>query len=265
MIIKRIVRKAKKLLASFKEHIKDRRRKTRENRFVKNGCVMHGINGKTSVFLPNFKVDYIQNTIFNTKNYFEKENLDFVCKSWRDGVIATAIKERSVLDIGCNIGNHTLYYANECGAKSIYCFEPIAKTYDVLSKNVGLNKLETKTHLYQVGVGASSTKARIGHYDEKNIGGTTIEVANDGDIPIVSIDELNIQDIGLVKIDVEGFELNVLKGMTKTLEREHPFITIEIRDANFEEAYKILSNYGYQYVEIEEHRDYRDYNDYLFF
>ena len=237
----------------------------RDVAFTANRYILHGVNGKSSLYLPYFRSDYIQQTIYKTVNYFEKDNLDFVCKKWNNGIISERIKNTCILDIGCNIGNHTLYYLNEGNAKFVHCFEPIEDTYRILCKNICLNKLENKTKIYNVGVGASSSMACISHYDKKNIGGTSIKIADDGDIPVISIDSLKIANIGLIKIDVEGFELNVLKGMTQTLKQEHPFVTIEIRDSNFEEAKGIFSNFGYQYVEIEEHLDCRDYNDYLFF
>ncbi len=233
--------------------------------FKKTGCVLNTNNGHAKFYLPNYSIDYIQNTIYKTKDYFEKDNLEYVCKKWRGGIISTVINNHGVLDIGSNIGNHTIYYANECNANLIYCFEPIAKTFNVLSKNIKLNNLESITKLYQVGVGAFSTNANIDFYDEKNIGGTKLIINAYGDIPVVSIDELKISNIGLVKVDVEGLEVEVLKGMLTTLEENHPYITIEIRDKNFEEAFQILSKLGYSYIEIEKHRDYRDYNDYLFY
>lgn len=264
-MLKKVKRKVKKNLQSINNGAHEVCQLFRDIAFTANRYILHGVNGKSSFYLPYFRSDYIQQTIFKTVNYFEKDNLDFVCKEWNNGIISERIKSTCTLDIGCNIGNHTLYYLNECNAQFVHCFEPIADTHRILCKNIRLNKLENKTKNYNVGVGTSSSMACISHYDKKNIGGTSIKIAEDGNIPVVSIDDLKITNVGLIKIDVEGFELNVLKGMVQTLKRDLPYITIEIRDSNFSEVLSLLESIGYQYVEIEEHRDYRDYNDYLFY
>ena len=88
----------------------------------------------------------------------------------------------------------------------------------------------------------------------------------DGTIPVKAIDELFIENpIGVVKIDVEGFELNVINGMQKTIATFNPYIVVEIRHVLFEEINGILNGLGYNYIEIEPHIEWRDYNNYLFY
>lgn len=215
-------------------------------------------------YLPYYKTDYIQGTILQSKNYYERKNLDFICKEWKGGVIGQVIKESYVLDIGANIGNHTLYYLNECNALGVYCFEPIQDTFNMLKKNIEINNLNNYTYLYNVGVGMGSGNAKIGQYDINNIGGSTIELTNDGDIKVVSIDELEITaKIGLVKMDVEGFEISALNGMLNTIKKNMPYISIEIRDYNKEEACSLLKGLGYKYIELDKEDVYSDYLFYV--
>lgn len=215
-------------------------------------------------FLPYYKNDYIQHTILKTKNYYERENLDFICKEWKEGIIGNIIQQSYVLDIGANIGNHSLYYLNECNAKGVYCFEPVKDTFRILEKNIVINKLSDRTTLNNVGVGVKTGQAKIGQYDINNIGSTTIELSKEGDIKVISIDELDIKGkIGLVKMDVEGFEISALQGMENTLRKNLPFISIEIRDYNKEEALSILTKFGYKYIELDKQDVYSDYLFYV--
>jgi methyltransferase, FkbM family len=215
---------------------------------------------KTKFYLPNVKTDSIQQYIFKNNNYFEHNNLDYICHQWNNGGIGKAIENNVVLDVGANIGNHTLYYLNECNAKKVYCFEPVVDTYNVLHENIMLNNLSDRVCLYNVGIGNKSGKAIISSYNVYNIGGTTIEMSDDGDISVVAIDDLDIpESVSMVKIDVEGFELFALNGMLKTLEKYKPYLSIEIRNWHKDEVISLLSDLGYSYVMLDQDVEYADY------
>ena len=202
-------------------------------------------------YLPLYRTDYIQQRILTEKRYYEQDNLDYVSKKWNDGVVAKQIKNGCILDIGTNIGNHTLYFFFECEIKKAFCFEPINSTFEILKKNIEINNLKEKTVLNNVAVGAESGLSTIAFYDEKNIGSTQIALEENGKIPVVSIDTMQIDDpIKLIKVDVEGFEVNVLKGCIKTIEKYRPYILIEIQSENFETIQSLLSTYGYKYEKL---------------
>lgn len=248
-----------KIIPTFKQFLFDLKMK-------KNGFIFLLPKSKTKFFLPSYKQDFIQNSITKTKNYFEYDNLDYITNKWKQGTIGKSIFNSVVLDIGTNIGNHTLFYLLENKASKVYCFEPAQTTFSILEKNIKINNIEKKVSLSNVGVGQKKGHAIISNYNPHNIGGTTIESDENGEISIIAIDEITFPSkIALVKIDVEGFELNVIKGMIKTLKDHKPYITIEIRDKNFHEIHSMLKSIGYTYIELEEHKSFRDYNDYLFF
>lgn len=218
---------------------------------LRNDYVFQPKNLKSIFYLPYIRTDMIQKTIFRYKNYFENRSLSFLCKVWKDGIIGNAIKNKAVLDIGANIGNHTLYFLNECQAKFVYCFEPATDTFKILQRNVEINHLEEVTSLINAGVGSSSGKGCIRSSREGNTGFTVIEPSLDGDVRIVAIDDMNIcESIGLVKIDVEGFEVEVLEGMLKTIEQNMPFMMIEVDNTNQNSVFSILERYGYKHISL---------------
>lgn len=224
------------------------------DRLLKRSNYIYAPQGlKTKFYIPLIKTDLIQRGIYATKTYYELFSLNFVTKEFRRGVISDAIKNGSVLDIGANIGNHTLYFLKECDAKFVYCFEPARETFEILKKNIYINDLGNRTYLINAGVGACSGKGLLKSV-EGNTGFTKLEPSENGEIQILAIDDMEFPSkVGLVKIDVEGFEVEVLKGMTSTLKRDKPFIMIEIDKDNYIKVCSILENIGYQHIAIHQH------------
>ena len=202
-------------------------------------------------YLPMYETDYIQQRILTEKKYYEKDNLDYICKNWENGKVGNDIKNGCILDIGTNIGNHTLYFFNEAKISKAICFEPINSTFDILCKNIKLNHLEEKVDLRNMAVGEHNGLSSVKFYDKENIGSTQIAINKNGDIPIISIDSLHIEDnIKLVKIDVEGFETNVIRGAINTIRKNKPYIMIEIQDENFDFIKSELKKLGYDYMNL---------------
>lgn len=220
---------------------------------LNNYCVsFKSINSK--FFLPLYQSDLIQKEILINENYYEIKLLDEYCKKKWNGSVAQKVRGKCVLDIGSNIGNHGLYLLNECGAGKIYAYEPIKCTYDILKKNFEINGLQDKSVLLNVGVGEKSGSfAKILAFYEGNLGGTSIEMNDNGDIPVISIDEQNIEEeIAFIKIDTEGFEKNVIAGARDTIKRNRPFIMIEIStESNMNYIDSFLVELGYEYEQYD--------------
>jgi len=208
---------------------------------------------KSKFFLPYYKEDLIQYSILMNKNYFEYDQLWKLAFEWKDGLLGKSIKDKVMLDIGANIGNHTLFFLNECGVKFSYCFEPIKKVFDILAKNVCINGLNDRTNLYNLAVGETEGNARVASFHSDNLGGTCLKKQDDGQIKVIPIDSLDIKDdVAFVKIDVEGFELNVILGMREFLKKNHPIFFIEVRGCFFERINDILMSMGYRCDLVEE-------------
>src|ERR1043166_7372284 len=98
---------------------------------------------------------------------------------------------------------------------------------------------------------------------EGNTGMTRVIEDPEGDVPIVAIDDLALLGVSVIKIDTEGFELEVLKGARQTIERERPLLYIEAGDSERHEAVRAFMDelgfvefgcfaktptYGYRYA-----------------
>ena len=217
---------------------------------------------KVCFYLPYYKEDLIQLAIITTRNYYEIDYLNYVCKVWKNGCIGEAIKGNTILDIGSNIGNHSLFFLLECSACMAYIFEPIKDTFEIMKKNIEINNLEKNAVLYNMGVGECETTAEIKGYSKKNTGGASLEINSTGNIKMCAIDNLNIHEkVGLIKIDTEGFEIGVVKGMVNLIRENHPYIMIEIQPNNFDEINNILMDIGYTYEIYDEYNHLYFYNE----
>ena len=124
------------------------------------------------------------------------------------------------IDIGANVGVYSVLLSGEKKANSI-AFEPIPDTFRILESNVKLNNLENFVNLYNCGLGNEKKKVKfVSDLDvskhvssDQNIIGENIIT-----VDILTLNDLNISNPTLIKIDVEGFELEVLKGANKILE-----------------------------------------------
>jgi FkbM family methyltransferase len=115
-------------------------------------------------------------------------------------------------DIGANAGSYTLLAAGVCGATAV-AIEPAKNTADILSKNIQLNNLQQKVSLVNAVAGAT-----IGTVTFTENQDTTNHVFAADELQTGTIDSLLAQGTpSLIKIDVEGYETEVLNGMYQTL------------------------------------------------
>lgn len=224
---------------------------------VEKTLVYHPEKTNSTFYLPLLPTDYIQYKILLTDDYYERATLEKVFTSYKAGIIREMLlQEGVVLDIGANIGNHTLYFCNECNAKKVYCFEPEEQTFSILKKNIGFNHLEHRTVLYQMGLGEEEGKA-LSHYNIYNIGGNHLELNDSGEVLIKRLDDLNITEkVVFIKIDVEEMEDKVIKGGMNLIKRNKPYIMIESFENKIVEINRLLCEIGYTFENLDSSGNY---------
>ena len=202
------------------------------------------IKNNIKMFLP-CRHDYLQTEIMVTKDFFESRELKKIHKYISPGM--------AFLDIGTNIGNHSLYFASVLKAKKVYAFEPVKLTHSILKKNISLNELEDVVTIFECGLGSANTRAEI-IYDglqDNNLGGTALSQCNDGEMVIRQLDFFKFPEkIDFVKMDVERMEAQVLAGAKETILKDKPVLWIEIFEDKYKQVYEILADLGYTQTEI---------------
>jgi FkbM family methyltransferase len=166
------------------------------------------------------------------------------------------IKDKSFIDIGANIGIYSLSLYKT--AKEVYAVEPERNNFERLNKiikqNAIMNITSLKLALY------STDNHRVNLYtSSKDAGWHSLSINYENksqQVNTITLDTLiskqKIKNIGLIKIDVEGAEYEVLKGANKTLTRIHPPVIIEFNrprallgNHSIEQLYKEFKKYNY--------------------
>lgn len=151
------------------------------------------------------------------------------------------------VDVGAHVGNHTVYFAHVLGVRTL-SFEPNPVTFRQLEANVSGNGLAQRCTLRNAAVGAATSKARAEPASAENSGMATVELDPEGAVDVVALDDVleNEARIDLIKIDVEGWELDVLRGGARILERHQPLLYVEIMEDKFDAVRSHLGAAGYE-------------------
>lgn len=139
----------------------------------------------------------------------------------------------TVIDVGANIGTHTLSFSRAVGPSGrVIAFEPHPVLFQLLRHNLEQNRA-ANVRVENAAVGSSRGTVRIPTIDlqsHANFGSFTVEVLEsspDPGVPMVAVDEVDVGRPRLLKVDVEGWEPEVLRGAARTIREARPFILFE--------------------------------------
>jgi FkbM family methyltransferase len=141
---------------------------------------------------------------------------------------------RTALDVGANKGVWTAALIKL--TDQVHAFEPNPKIFDELHR-----ALSGRAHLHRVALSDKTGKAEfrvpLGRKGYSNQGGSLSTVKVGGnfgavDVETKRLDDLDLKDVGFIKIDVEGFEEAVIDGGQVTLMRDRPNLVVEIEEAH---------------------------------
>ena len=131
-------------------------------------------------------------------------------------------KDDLFVDIGANIGSYTVLAGGHVGAK-VVSIEPVPKTFEYLKTNIAINHINDNVMVYNFALGNEKGQiAFTSTLDTMNHVATEPE-ENTIQVPVETLDAIleKEKEPLLLKIDVEGFETNVLKGASQTLQKNN--------------------------------------------
>lgn len=168
----------------------------------------------------------------------------------RDFAVSLCDQKRTCIDIGANVGLWAcdLVHAFE----TVLAFEPVEE----FRKCFDLNVQSKNYQMFPVALGRKESFINM-NIVEGNTGHSHIDPNSlgQGTIPLKTLDSFNFEHIDMIKIDVEGFEEEILAGALNTIERNKPVLVIEQQKHEYKNdrdetpAIKILEGWGYRVVE----------------
>ena len=168
--------------------------------------------------------EIVSNHMVNINNFFEIEFLDYIQKNHN--------KQNEVIDIGANIGNHSLFFAKFLDVKKVHSFEPFPSNLSLLRKN--MTNFSDKSQIYDIALSNKEGLMPLYNSQHGNFGGFSLHSYSNGSsflvnpsIKVTTLDSLNLQNISMIKIDVENHENEVLEGAKQTILNNKPIIFVE--------------------------------------
>lgn len=181
---------------------------------------------------------------------------------------------KTVYDIGADIGLFTAFFADRVGGQgAVVCFEPNPTSYERTLEHIRINGLSNVTAI-NVAIGEEDGTLTIACGDQPGMGSADPGIraallasghAADIKVPVAKIDSLidarELPSPDFVKIDVEGLEWAVLRGMRETISRAHPSLFIELhgvdadaKQTNSQRVVELLLDASYQLEHVESAR-----------
>lgn len=221
------------------------------------------------MFTSPFNIDYVQtkfgNFIVRPKTTdlvvvspaYERRDLDKLIE-----IIDYQLKQNKkvlFIDVDSNIGSYSIAIGNaykNIDTLHIMSIEAAKENFDLLKKNVSLNKLDNKITLINAALADSPDKTINFSFNKKVPGCSGISFINDRDFIIEQVKtttlDLLIQnqynfDVYIIKIDVEGYETEILKGSESLLNSEKE-IYLLVEDFIKSESIDFIKKYGFIFV-----------------
>jgi FkbM family methyltransferase len=154
-----------------------------------------------------------------------------------------------IIDIGANIGVMSIILSQEFNYTEIICFEPVQNICEIADGNLNTCGINHTVH----NLALSNINGRIGFNASSNSQCSKINLEeNENTIETRTLDSYNFKDVAIIKIDVEGHEVQVLEGSVDTINRNRPIILLEYhKEANSSEMFGLIKQLDYTWVSLE--------------
>ena len=199
------------------------------------------LNNSSFYLLPQTIFDY-----YSKYGLFENNLIQWCLDNFSN-------KNKVFLDVGAHTGTYTISLAK--GFKEVYSFECQKMTYYALCGSIALSNLQN-VNAINIGLGSAEQEGfKTLKIVSNDGGGSTVQETNQAvlreeTIQIKTLDSFNIDNIGFIKIDIEGNELDMLKGSIQTLKRcEYPTILFESNDKDTN-LFTFIKDIGYNIIQI---------------
>jgi FkbM family methyltransferase len=159
-------------------------------------------------------------------------------------------RNRNCVDVGAHIGTHTLPLSGLFG--HVNSFEATNRNFQYLQKNIKANNIKNVT-CHEYALGSKCGFVSMSELGDHNSGQYGVKEDSDGDVRLERLDSFGLVDIDFIKVDVEGYESEVLEGAKDTIRTYRPMIQVEANSNKHKDVALFLKNEGYAvYQKIHE-------------
>jgi FkbM family methyltransferase len=217
------------------------------------GCNHGHVLDRVDQLAVEYSLDSLIGQLLFLHGEFEKPEAEFICRRLRE------LPGTAMLDVGANIGLHSLRAARQSWNGRIYAFEPGRATFGMLARNIVRNNLTETIVACPLAVGAGAGRAQF-HFCADDAYSSLVPdgrrpVCETYEVEVVGLDgwlaTAAVGPVGFIKIDVEGGEADVITGAEETLRRHRPELLVEIyegtrRDFSAEAFVRRIRAFGYE-------------------
>jgi FkbM family methyltransferase len=239
----------------------------KDNLYIQLAKTIYSLYRFYSFFFP-LKYKHIGNFLIENVTAITSYG-KFYCRKYEEdlGIISDAYEIKTikefislskgkdlVIDVGAHIGKYTILAAKL--SKKVIAIEPNKENFTILERNIRLNRLN---NVYALNLAAFNKNSKLKLYIGDTSGQHSIfkKYGNYQSVDGIKLDSLfkrlNIKKVDLIKIDVEGAELQVLLGMLEYLKKRRvKNIIIEVKPNNLRKIKRLFEKLGYLIKKIED-------------
>ncbi|MBY0538587.1 FkbM family methyltransferase [Patescibacteria group bacterium] len=204
------------------------------------------IKNKTGIFA----VEAFDDSTTICSDYFEEHLRDW---------LTTPTTQDVFVDIGANRGLYSIIAPTRYSYAEVIAFEPNPEVVHILRENISLNNLTQKITVHDYALGSNTSTVSFTCDPLHKGGGRIVDIQSDNilQVPVrvfddvVSIDKAS--KISFIKIDTEGFELEVLAGMSRTLTNMLPGSCLMIESSTPDDVNQLVSAYNFKLEKTSHH------------
>lgn len=148
---------------------------------------------------------------------------------------------RGIITAGANCGMYARIYSHLF--ETVWAFEPEALNFYCLVQNAQRENVIKM----QAALGSKNSTIAMVRHDMTNVGMHTVSDSVIGSIPLITIDSLNLPYCSLIQLDVEGYEIEALRGGLRTIDKYRPIVAAERGET--EDITKFFFSVNYEKVD----------------
>jgi FkbM family methyltransferase len=158
-------------------------------------------------------------------------------------------RKGKIIDVGANIGVMSIILSQEFDYTEVVCFEPGKNSCEISDKNLEICGINHKAYNLAI----SNINGKVGFDEGRNSQNSKLNLdEKENTVETRTLDSYDFNDVILIKIDVEGHEVEVLEGAIDTINRNKPIVLLEYhKESSASRIFEIIKDLNYNWISLE--------------